>query len=145
MDEATRTQLNERLVRRLSGLADLCGREILGPDILGRQLFQLTSTREAWLLACSVTDEEREARRLLVRLSDPERWRRDSSETEEKRRSLLEERLTEIFMSGEESLEKVLENLIDTACLPHFVGFVRDRAGTREAPKTSGGRVKVLD
>lgn len=145
MDEATRRGLTERLVRRLEGLASLHAGEVLTGAGLGRQLFQLVSSREAWLLACSVTDEEREARRLLVRLGDPERWRSDSSESEERRRAILEERLCEALLSSGKPDGETLEMLLDTACLPHFIGFVRDRAGAREPARTSGGRVKVLD
>ena len=145
MDDATRKKLVDQLVKRLAGMWDLYGKKILNEEILGRQLFQLVSTRDAWLLACSVTDDEREARRLLMRLHDPEAWRSDSSESEEKRRSLLEKRLIRAFIDSSPPEEKTLETIIDTACLPHFVGFVRDRFGAREAPKSSGGRVKVLD
>jgi len=145
MDDATRKKLVDQLVKRLAGIWDLYGKKILNEEILGRQLFQLVSTKDAWLLACSVTDDEREARRLLMRLHDPEAWRSDSSESEEKRRSLLEKRLIRAFIDLSPPEEKTLETIIDTACLPHFVGFVRDRAGAREAPKASGGRVKVLD
>lgn len=135
----------DQLVKRLAGIWDLYGKKILNEEILGRQLFQLVSTKDAWLLACSVTDDEREARRLLMRLHDPEAWRSDSSESEEKRRELLEKRLIRAFIDSSPPEENTLETIIDTACLPHFVGFVRDRAGAREAPKASGGRVKVLD
>lgn len=145
MDDATRRKLVERLVKRLSGIWDLYGKKVLNEEILGRQLFQLVSTKDAWQLACSVTDDEREARRLLMRLQDPEAWRSDSSESEERRRALLEERLIRAFKDASPPGERTLETMIDTACLPHFVGFVRDRAGAREAPKSSGGRVKVLD
>ncbi len=145
MDEGTRNSITTRLVSRLSGMADLYERDIISLDILGRQLLQLVCTIDAWSLACSVTDEEREARRLLLRLHDPERWRKDSAETEEKRRQLLEERLSEAFLTGGEASSSVLESIIDTACLPHFMGFVREKAGFKEVPRASGGRVKVLD
>lgn len=145
MDDVTRRKIVDRLVRRLQGIRDLHGTGIISTPILGRQLFQLASSKDAWLLACSVNDDEREARRLLMRLHDPERWRSDSSEPEERRKNLLEERLSEAFLSGGEPCEQFLETLIDTACLPFFIGFVRDRAGAREVPRVSGGRVKVLD
>ena len=145
MDDVTRKKIIDRLVKRLAGIRSLHASGVVGLPVLGRQLFQLVSTKDAWLLACSVTDDEREARRLLMRLHDPEAWRSDSSEAEEKRRGTLEERLIQAFLAGSADESKSLEAMIDTACLPHFVGFVRDRAGAREAPKASGGRVKVLD
>jgi hypothetical protein len=144
MDEATRSALMAKLINRLAGLADLYEKDVITLDILGRQLFQLACTQDAWGLAISVTDEEREARRLLMRLNDPDRWRKDSSESEEKRRQLLEERLCEAFLGGGIPSIRVLEAIIDTACLPHFVGFVREKVGFKET-RASGGRVKVLD
>jgi len=144
MDEATRNTLTAKLIARLTGLADLFERDVITLDILGRQLFQLVCSSDAWGLAISVTDEEREARRLLMRLNDPDRWRQDSSESEERRRRLLEERLCEAFLGGGIPSLSVLEAIVDTACLPHFVGFVREKVGFKEArPSTS--RVKVLD
>lgn len=145
MDDVTRRRIVDRLVKRLAGIRSLHASQVVGLPVLGRQLFQLVSSRDAWLLACSVTDDEREARRLLMRLHDPEAWRSDSSEPEDRRRGILEERLTQAFLEGSQEESKALEALIDMACLPHFIGFVRDRAGAREAPKASGGRVKVLD
>ncbi|NLP05198.1 hypothetical protein GX411_04550 [Candidatus Fermentibacteria bacterium] len=144
MDEATRQKLVNKLVRRLEGLSGLHDRDVIDLTLLGRQLFQLVCTQEAWSLACSLTDEEREARRLLIRLHDPDRWRKDSAESEEKRRNLLEERLVEAFLGEGVSSPRLLDSLIDVACLPHFIGFVRDRAGFKDA-RPSGGRVKVLD
>jgi hypothetical protein len=144
MDEATRASITSRLISRLSGLAELYEKDVITLDMLGRQLFQLVCTPDAWGLAISVTDEEREARRLLMRLNDPDRWRKDSSESEEKRRQILEDRLCEAFLSGGEASIRVLESIIDSACLPHFVGFVRGKVGFKEA-RASGGRVRVLD
>ena len=53
MDDATRKKLVDQLVKRLAGMWDLYGKKILNEEILGRQLFQLVSTKDAWLLACS--------------------------------------------------------------------------------------------
>jgi hypothetical protein len=144
MDDGTRQRIIGRLVTRLQGLGDLHERDVIDMDLLGRQLFQLVCTPDAWSLACSVTDEEREARRLLLRLNDPEKWRRDSVESEERRRTLIEERLVETFLTGGVPSTRLLEAIIDTACLPHFIGFVREKAGFKET-RSSGGRVKVLD
>jgi hypothetical protein len=144
MDEATRASLTTKLISRLAGLTELYEKDVITLDILGRQLFQLVCHKDAWALAISVTDEEREARRLLMRLNDPDRWRKDSSESEEKRRQLLEERLCEAFLGSGVASPRMLETIVDTACLPHFVGFVREKVGFKET-RASGGRVKVLD
>lgn len=129
---------------RLESLADLYDRDILSLKLLGRQLLQLISTEEVFNMASTVKEDERKARRLLIRLSDPEKWRNDSSETEIKRKELLYVRLTEVFLLEDDSTRKKLENLVDIAYLPHFTGFLKKRKTESESSRT-GGRVKVLD
>ena len=136
----------DELLKRLRSLRGLQKRKIITADLLGRQLLQLMSAPQAGILMDQVPEEERKARRLLIRLGDPGRWRTESTQTGAARKKLLMSRLADIFSESSTDSEELLNSLMDVAQLPHFASFVNSGRPSREEENgKSGGKVSVLD
>lgn len=134
----------EGLLKRLQAMHDLYQSDAITVRLLGRQLVQLVGSEPARAICSDMSSKEMEARRLLIRMDDPDSWRELSTMNEDKRRTALPERLVDVFIGSGQPDENTLESLIDTANLPFFAGFVygprNDRGdGRRES------RVSVLD
>lgn len=137
-------EARDTLMERLRSLHELFGRKVLTARLLGRQLVQLVSSDQARTICAEIPAKELEARRLLIRMSDPEQWRNDSQKSEEERRELFPARLVEVFRSKGEPSDEMLDAILDTANLPFFVGFVKEERGDNDEQKKNS-RVSVLD
>jgi hypothetical protein len=144
MAEDQVAKARETLLERLGSLHELFGRNVLTPRLLGRQLVQLVSSEEARVICADIPAKELEARRLLMRMSDPERWRSDSQKSEDERKKLFPGRLVEVFRSKGEPSDEMIDAILDTANLPFFVGFVKDERGENGGQRKNS-RVSVLD
>lgn len=144
MDEKRKAELVEGLLSRLRAMHELYGNEAITVRLLGRQLVQLVGSDSAKALCLDMGAKEMEARRLLLRMDDPEGWRELSTMTEEKRKAALPERLVKVFVSADAPDVTVLESLIDTANLPFFAGFVYGDSKKRSNGRRES-RVSVLD
>ncbi|MBN1433580.1 hypothetical protein JW921_02400 [Candidatus Fermentibacterales bacterium] len=146
-DEETQDQgaAVRELLQKFDSLRKLHGRKVISRDLFGRQVLQLMSSPPAIELMSRIGDDDMKARRLLTRLSDPERWRNESSLPLQARKKLLTERLAEAVLGASGKDPALIETLIDLVQLPHFASFVklsRDEDG--ESGRT-GGKVSVLD
>lgn len=144
MDENRRAELVEGLLQRLRAMHDLYRSDAITMRLLGRQLVQLVSSPPARAICSDMGSKEMEARRLLIRMDDPDSWRELSTMSEEKRRKALPERLVEVFIGSGAPDDNTLESLIDTANLPFFAGFVYGPSNGRDEGRRES-RVSVLD
>jgi len=139
-EEKLRKILNERL----KSIHELYSGDLISRNTLSSQLLEFIATNEAKTLWDIAIKKDITARRMLTMLEDPEQWKIDSSSPEDKRRQILKERLSDIFLAEENSPQEVLEKLLDTASLPHFESVVFSRNG-KSRGKKSGAKLSVLD
>jgi len=143
-DSGAISDLLEELIERFTRLRsifrdDLISRETLATQIL--ELIQSPAARRYWNAEMK---PDANARRLLIRLEDPARWRVESSKQEAERLNILFVRLADILLTADEMDGAVLELLLDTADLPHFASFV-DTGGTDVPYERGGVELSVLD
>lgn len=143
-DEGDIIQLRESLEERLGSLSDLYSSDLISKNTLSSQLLELLSSRDAKAYWDLTMKKDVTARRMLIMLEDPDRWEEDSSSSDEERHKVLRNRLAEVFLSADDSYERVLEMLLDTASLPHFETLVFARNG-KQKKKKSGAKLSVLD
>lgn len=143
-DESDIIQLRESLEERLGSLRDLYSSDLISKNTLSSQLLELLSSRDAKTYWDSTMKKDMTARRMLIMLEDPDIWDEDSSSPEEEREKVLRNRLAGLFLSADDSYERILEMLLDTASLPHFEALVFSRNG-KQKKKKSGAKLSVLD
>ena len=136
--------LREGLISRLSGLRDIFRTGLISREILSHQLMELAGSVEARKLWNAEMKPDAVARRLLVRLEDPSRWRKESAEPEEERLSILHGRLADILLTPDSIDGSILELLLDTADLPHFASFL-DTGDPGTPTERAGVELSVLD
>jgi len=144
MDEDRKRELESTLLERLGVMYRLYESDAISVRLLGRQLVQLVGSEPAQAICSQMGAKEIEARRLLIRMDDPDGWRQLSSMSEDKRREVLPEKLVEVFTGSGEPDRSTLDSLIDTANLPFFSGFVYGARGDRNSGRRES-RVSVLD
>jgi hypothetical protein len=144
MDDNRKREIEETLLRRLRAMHRLYQSDAITMRLLGRQLVQLVGSERAQAICSHMGAKEMEARRLLIRMDDPDGWRQLSSMSEDRRRKVLPEKLVEVFIASGEPDESTLESLIDTANLPFFSGFVYEDRNDRDSGRRES-RVSVLD
>lgn len=136
--------LREGLIKRLTSLRDIFRTRLISREILCHQLMELVGSVEARKLWNAEMKPDAVARRLLVRLEDPSRWRKESAESEEERLSILHGRLADILLTPDEVDGAILELLLDTADLPHFASFL-DTVDPDTSIERAGVELSVLD
>lgn len=144
MDEDRKRELESALLKRLGAMYRLHESDAISVRLLGRQLVQLVGSEPAQAICSQMGAKEIEARRLLIRMDDPDGWRQLSSMSEDKRREVLPEKLVEVFIGSGEPDRSTLDSLIDTANLPFFSGFVYGSRSDRDSGRRES-RVSVLD
>lgn len=132
------------LKNRLQSLHDLYSGDLISKSTLSSQLFELIATREAKTFCDLFLKQDITARRMLMMLEDPKRWKDETSSPEEERLTIFKDRLTDIFLESDDSFDDTLEMMLDTACLPHFETLVYSRKG-KISGKLSGAKLSVLD
>jgi len=136
--------LRNHLTARLSRLRELHGRGLISRDILSGQIMEILGSAESRQLWEISLKPDMTARRLLARLEDPARWRRESSQPAEQRLALLKERLAVSIMERPAIDSAVLDSLLETASLPHFASFIPSSdSGPRI--ERAGVELSVLD
>jgi hypothetical protein len=145
MPEVTDVQLlRDQLTERLSRLRELHGRGLISRDILSGQIMEILGSAESRRLWEITMKPDMTARRLLARLEDPARWRRESSMPAEQRLALLKERLAVSMMEKPMVDSAVLDSLLETASLPHYASFIPSSdSGPRI--ERAGVELSVLD
>ncbi len=138
--EILRINLNDRL----QSLHDLYSGDLISESTLSSQLLELIGVQEAKTFWDLTMKKDITARRMLAMLEDPDQWKKDSAISDDDRKRLLRERLTEVFLSAEDSFQGILEKLLDTASLPHFESIVFNRNG-KSPGKKSGAKLSILD
>jgi len=144
MDEDRKRELESTLLKRLEAMYRLYQSDAISVRLLGRQLVQLVGSEPAQAICSQMGAKEIEARRLLIRMDDPDGWRQLSSMSEDSRREVLPEKLVEVFIGSGEPDGATLDGLIDTANLPFFSGFVYGARSDRDNGRRES-RVSVLD
>ncbi len=144
MDDNRKRELEAVLLQRLQAMHRLYESDAITMRLLGRQLVQLVGSKQAQSICSDMGAKEMEARRLLIRMDDPDGWRQLSSMSEEKRREVLPEKLVEVFIGSGEPDGSTLDSLLDTANLPFFSGFVYGPRDNRDNGRRES-RVSVLD
>jgi len=142
MDKSQEKKISNELLTRLQSLFDLYRRKVLSKKILGSQLQQMVGSSQGKSLITQRMENDIDARVYLVRLEDPVRWRKETSATEVERRKLFHQRLVEIFMQKEKPDTEVLNCLLETTIIPHFITFTRDEETSLKSKKS---RVSVRD
>lgn len=136
--------LGEQLVERLTRLRQLHGRGLISTDLLSGQILEVLGSQESRRYWELVLKPDMTARRLLARLEDPIRWRRESSLPADERLALLRRRLSSSLLERPSVDPAVLEILLDTATLPHFASFLPSSdSGPRI--ERAGVELSVLD
>ena len=144
MNENRKRELELVLLKRLGAMYQLYESDAISVRLLGRQLVQLVGSEPAQAICSDMGAKEIEARRLLIRMDDPDGWRQLSSMSEDRRREVLPEKLVEVFSGSGEPDQSTLESLIDTANLPFFSGFIYGARNDRDDGRRES-RVSVLD
>jgi hypothetical protein len=142
MDKSQEKKISNELLTRLQSLFDLYKRKVLSKKILGSQLQQMVGSSQGKSLIAHKMEKDIDARVYLARLEDPVRWRKETSATEAERRKLFHQRLVEIFTQKDKPDTEVLDRMLETTIIPHFIAFTRDEEA---APKVKKSRVSVRD
>lgn len=144
-DEEEAERLKKTLEERLGSLSELHSADLISERTLASQLLELLSTVEARRYWDLTMKKDMTARRMLTMLEDPEKWEIDSSAPQKDREDVLRRRLVDVFLQEDpQDSIVVLEQLLDTASLPHFESAVFSQEGKQSARK-SGARLSVLD
>jgi len=136
--------LRNQLMERLSRLRPLHGRGLISSEILSGQIMEILGSAESRRLWEITRKPDITARRLLARLEDPARWRRESSMPPDERLALLKERLLASLLERPVVDSAVLDSLLDTASLPHFASFIPSSSSSPRIERM-GVELSVLD